>query len=302
MREALEVLWQVLTPIFLTAGAGYLLARKLGVRPQGLSRAAFYIFSPCLLFDKFSKTALSPTDLGQIALFAALVIAGSGLVAWIICALAGYDRPATMAFILCVIAGNTGNYGLPANQFAFGEVALEPAVIYYAISTLILSTVGVYLVARGQRQARQALRNVVTVPLVYAGLAGLLVWALQIPVPLPIERATALAGQAAVPVMLILLGIQLAGVRLRSDIGRISLASATKLVVAPLLGVLFAQIIGLGGIVRQAAILESAMPTAVMATVLTTEYEAAPEFTAGTVLVSTLASIVTVSFVLALVR
>ncbi|MCA9870919.1 MAG: AEC family transporter [Anaerolineae bacterium] len=302
MRAALEVLWQVLAPIFLTAGAGFLLARKLGVKPQGLSRAAFYIFTPCLLFDKFSTTALSPTELGRIALFAVLVIAGSGLVAWAVSAVAGYGRPATMALILCVIAGNTGNYGLPANQFAFGEKALEPAVIYFAISTLILSTVGVYLVARGQRQARAALRNVVTVPLVYAGLAGLLVWALHIKVPVPIERATSLAGQAAVPVMLTLLGIQLAGVRLRSDIGRIGLASAIKLVVSPLLGVLFAQFLGLGGIVRQAAILESAMPTAVMATVLTTEYEAAPEFTAGTVLVSTLASFVTVSFVLAFLR
>ncbi|MEZ4771150.1 MAG: AEC family transporter [Caldilineales bacterium] len=302
MHAAVDVLWQVLTPIFLTAGAGYLLARKLGVQPRGLSRAAFYIFSPCLLFDKFSKTALSPTDLTRIALFAMLVIAGSGLVAWMICAAAGYDRPATMAFVLCVIAGNTGNYGLPANQFAFGETALEPAVIYYAISTLVLSTVGVYLVASGRRQARQALRNALTVPLVYAGLAGLLVWALHLHVPVPIERATALAGQAAVPVMLILLGIQLAAVRLRSDIGRISLASATKLVVSPLLGVLFAQLLGLTGVVRQAAILESAMPTAVMATVLTTEYEAAPEFTAGTVLVSTLASIVTVSIVLAFLR
>ena len=139
-------------------------------------------------------------------------------------------------------------------------------------------------------------------PLVYAGLAGLLVWALHINVPVPIERATSLAGQAAVPVMLILLGIQLAGVRLRVDLGRIGLAAGTKLVVAPLLGVLFAQLLGLTGIVRQALVLESAMPTAVMATVLTTEYEAAPEFTAGTVLVSTLASLVTVSIVLAFLR
>ena len=302
MREAFEVLWQVLTPIFLIAGAGYLLARKLGIQPQGISRAAFYIFSPCLLFDKFSKTALSPTDLANIALFAVLVIAGSGLAAWIICVLAGYGRPTAMAFILCVIAGNTGNYGLPANQFAFGETALEPAVIYYAISTLVLSTVGVYLVARGQRQARDALRNVVTVPLVYAGLAGLLVWALHIPVPVPIERATALAGQAAVPVLLILLGIQLANVRLRNDLSRISLAAATKLTVAPLLGVLFAQLLGLTGIVRQAVVLDSAMPTAVMAIVLTTEYEVDPEFTAGTVLVTTLASLVTVPIVLSFLR
>ncbi len=173
MRGAIDVLWQVLAPILLTAGVGYVLARKVGLSPQGLSRAAFYVFSPCLLFDKFSHTQLSPVDLGRVAAFTVLVMAGSGLIAWLLSWLFHFDRPLTSAFMLCAIAGNTGNYGLPANQFAFGEAALEPAVIYYAVSTLVLSTVGVYLVARGRQSGSAALRNVLTVPLAYAGISGL---------------------------------------------------------------------------------------------------------------------------------
>lgn len=302
LRGVAEVLWQVLAPIFLVAGFGYVLARKVGLRPQGLSRAAFYVFSPCLLFDKFSHTQLSAADLGRIAAFTILVMAGSGLVAWLLSSLLGFERPLGAAFMLCAIAGNTGNYGLPASQFAFGEEALEPAITYYAVSTLVLSTAGVYLVARGRRQAKAALRNALTVPLAYAGLLGLLVWATGVRVPMPIERATALAGQAAIPVMLILLGVQLADVRLRDDLGRISLAAATKLVVAPLLGLALAGPLGLSGINRQAAILQSAMPSAVMATVLATEYDAAPQYTAGVVMVSTLASLATVTVVLMFLR
>ena len=302
MRTAIEVLWQVLAPIFLTAGFGYVLARKVGMRPQGLSRAAFYIFSPCLLFDKFSHTQLTAADLGRIAGFAILVMAGSGLIAWLCSWVLHLDRPLAAAFMLCAIAGNTGNYGLPANQFAFGEAALEPAVIYYAVSTLVLSTAGVYLVARGRRHPREAMRNVLTVPLAYAGILGLLVWATGIQVPVPIERSTALAGQAAVPVMLVLLGVHLAEVRLRNDLGRITLVSAIKLIGGPLLGFALAGPLGLTGINRQAAILESAMPTAVMATVLATEYDAAPQFTAGVVMVSTLASLITVTVVVTLLR
>jgi len=83
MRGAIDVLWQVLAPILLTAGVGYVLARKVGLSPQGLSRAAFYVFSPCLLFDKFSHTQLSPVDLGRVAAFTVLVMAGSGLIAWL---------------------------------------------------------------------------------------------------------------------------------------------------------------------------------------------------------------------------
>lgn len=302
MRAALEVLWQVLTPIFLTAGAGYLLARRLNVRPQGLARAAFYIFSPCLLFDKFSHSSLSADDLGRLALFAVLTIAGSGLIAWGLSRLLHLDRVVGAAFVLCAIAGNTGNYGLPANQFAFGPDALEPAVIYYAVSTLVLSTVGVYVAASGRRSARQALRNVASVPLAYAGIAGLLVWATGVTLPLPIERFTNLAGQAAIPVMLVILGMQLAEVRLRDDLGLVTVAALTKLISGPLLGVFFAGLLGLSGVARQAAIVEASMPTAVMAIVLATEYDTAPRFTAGVVLVSTLASLVTVTLVLTYLR
>ena len=167
---------------------------------------------------------------------------------------------------------------------------------------MVLSTVGVYLVARGRQQGRAALRNVLTVPLAYAGLLGLLVWATGIKVPIPIERSAALGGQAAVPVMLVLLGVQLADVRLRNDLGRISLAAATKLISGPLLGFALAGPLGLSGINRQAAILESSMPTAVMATVLATEYDAAPQFTAGVVMMSTLGSLITVTAVITLLK
>ena len=302
MPAAIEVLWQVLAPIFLTAGAGYLLARRLDVRPQGLAKATFYVFSPCLLFDKFSQSSLSADDMGRLALFALLTITGSGLIAWTLARLLRYDRVTVAAFVLCAIAGNTGNYGLPANQFAFGDAALEPAVIYYAMSTLVLSTVGIYVAASGRRTARQSLRNALSVPLAYAGVAGLLVWASGVTVPLPIARFAGLAGEAAIPVMLVILGMQLAGVQLRDNLGPISLAAAVKLLSGPLLGVFFAGLLGLSGITRQAAIVEASVPTAVMAIVLATEYDTAPKFTAGVVMVSTLASLLTMTVVLTYLR
>lgn len=294
----IEVLWQVIAPIFLAAGAGFVLARRLGLTARQLSRVAFYLFSPCLLFDRLSHTTLSAADLGQIALFATLAIAGSTLLGWIVARLMRYGRTQTLAFMLVVMAGNAGNYGLAANQFAFGVEALEPALVYFAISSLAISTVGVYLVARGRRTALEAARNVLGVPLFYASLAGLVVWALGLQLPVPVERSVSLLGQAAVPVMLVVLGMQLAAVHLRSDLGRISLAALTKLVGGALIGVALASLLSLSGITRQSAILQSAMPTAVMATVLAGEYDVEQEFTAGVVLVSTLASILTITAVL----
>ncbi|MEA3337797.1 MAG: AEC family transporter [Chloroflexota bacterium] len=297
-----EVFWQVIAPIFLVAGAGYFLARKLNLRPHGLSKAAFYVFTPCLLFDTLSGTTLSAGELGQLVLFAVLTIAGTALIAWIISRTKGYGSAQTSALVIVAMAGNAGNYGLPANRFAFGEASLEPAIVYFTINALILATVGVYLAALGRRSSRDAFRNLLKVPLTYAALAGLFVWATGLKVPVPIERATSLAAQGSIPVMVLLLGVQLARVRLRDDISRISLASAVRLIGGPLLGFLFAGLLGLTGINRQVSILEASMPTAVMATVLATEYDAEPEFTAGTVLVTTLASTITLTIVITLLR
>jgi predicted permease len=302
MSAALQVLWQVLTPIFLLAGAGYLLARRFDLSPHALARVSFYIFSPCLLFDKFSHSTLSVHELGRLAAFALLTILSSGLLAWLLARFLHYDRLLAAAFVLCALAGNTGNYGLPTNQFAFGDAALEPAIIYYAVSTLILSTLGIYVAASGRRTARQALRNVLTVPLAYAGVAGLAVWATGVAVPLPIERFAALAGQAAIPVMLIILGMQLADMHVRDQIGAVGLATAIKLGAGPLLGFFFAGLLGLSGVTRQAAIVEASVPTAVMAIVLTTEYNTAPRFTASVVMVSTLVSLLTMTLVLIFLR
>ena len=302
MSEVAGVLWEVIAPIFLIAGTGFLLARTLGLQPKGLSRVVFYVFSPCLIFDKLSHTTLSPTDLGKIAIFVLLTMGGSGIMGWLLSRIRNFDQAQTSAFILVCIAGNVGNYGLAANQFAFGPEALEPAVIYYAINTLVVASVGVYLAASGRQSARVALGKVLRVPLAYAGFAGVIVWFAGLRIPAPIERAAGLAGEAAVPVMLVLLGIQLARVRLKDDLGRISLAALTKLGGGAALGVLLASPLGLSGLNRQVAILQAGMPTAVMTTVLATEYDAEPEFAAGVVMASTIGSIATITTLLTLMR
>jgi predicted permease len=48
-------------PIFIAAGAGYLAAKYLKVTPRSVSQIAFYIFSPCLIFN-LPLTQLSGQD------------------------------------------------------------------------------------------------------------------------------------------------------------------------------------------------------------------------------------------------
>jgi len=72
-----------------------------------------------------------------------------------------------------------------------------------------------------------------------------------------------------------------------------------RLLVSPLLALALGLIIGLSGPVRQAATLEAAMPTAVLTTVLATEYNARPTFVTAAVFVTTLLSPLTITPLLA---
>jgi hypothetical protein len=80
-----------------------------------------------------------------------------------------------------------------------------------------------------------------------------------------------------------------------SRLGLIGLAVFLQLVVTPLVGLGFAGLMGLSGVTRQAAVLEAAMPTAVITTVLAVEYDLDAAFITSVVIVSTLLSPLTLT-------
>jgi hypothetical protein len=118
-------------------------------------------------------------------------------------------------------------------------------------------------------------------------------------VPLPLERTTTLLGDASIPAMLVLLGMQLCKAEWAGRQLPIGLASGMRLLVSPILALLLAPFFGISGTARQAATLEAAMPAAVLNTVLATEYNAAPSLVTSIVFVTTILSPLTLTPLLA---
>lgn len=102
--------------------------------------------------------------------------------------------------------------------------------------------------------------------------------------------------------MLLVLGMQLEKGARPDRPGLVALAAVLVLVGAPLVGFLLANALGLTGPARQAVLVQSAMPSAVVTTILALEYDIAPAFVAAVVVVTTLASPVTVSVLIALLK
>ena len=120
--------------------------------------------------------------------------------------------------------------------------------------------------------------------------------------PEPLAKAIHLLGQASVPVMLAVLGLRLAETlqaRQRvQNLPAVGVATLLRLIVSPALAFLFASLVGLSGVARDVTVLESAMPTAVITTILATEFDSDPPFAAICVLVTTIIRLPTLTILL----
>jgi predicted permease len=204
--------------------------------------------------------------------------------------------------LLTTLFVNAGNYGLSVNLLAFGETALARAIIYFVVSSVLMNTAGVYLASRGKARTLNAFLNVFKVPIVYAVLLAIFVNLVHLDVTgSPIFKAVEMVGKGAVPLMLLLLGMQLAETPVAQGMKLAGLATFIRLAVTPVMALPLANWLRLASPTLQACVVEASMPTAVTATVLAIEFDAKPEFVTSVVFLSTLVSPITLTPIIALV-
>lgn len=300
--NTITVLINVILPVFIIIGIGALTGRRLELDVRTLSRAVLYIFGPALVFRSLLTTELTAGDAARIVAFVLVTTSVLGVIAWSMTRALQFDAVQTNAFLLTVLLTNTGNYGLPVNLFAFGEPGLERAVVYFSVTSTLTNTVGVYFAARGRAEPREAFLNVFRLPLIYAVALSLGLRSIGVTgLPEMIFRPIELLADAAVPVLLLALGIELAKSTLDRQFWRVGLATSTRLVVAAVVSGAIAALMGLQGLTRQVCIVQGSMPTAVLSVVLAVEFDAEPRFVTSVVFVSTLMSMVTLTIVLSII-
>jgi malate permease and related proteins len=293
----------VLLPLSIVVGAAYLLGRFRRLNPAPLASTAFYLLGPALVFVSMSTTSVSIDILGRLFL---LKVATNLLIIVIMSLLGAQMRLAptiASALLLSTAFSNSGNLGLSVTEFAFGKDAVAFALICFVADNIMMNSVGVYLAARGRTPAREAASQVLRNPAIYALPLGLAVSQFHWVLPVPLMRGLEMLSRAAVPTMLIVLGMQLAVLPFdRSYWKLIGLASAVRLIVAPVLAALLTIPLGLTGVPRQVSILEAAVPAAVTANIIASRYDTEPNLVAGSVLVSSLLSLIIITILLSLMQ
>ena len=282
MSSLLSIFVTALLPILTIGAVGFALGRLRDVDPDPLNTVTVYVLAPALVFYSLATTELAGSTLvtltGGVVVYHVVMILVAGGVA----RLAGLSEPLLGALVLVSAFPNSGNYGIPVSSFAFGDAGRSTAVVYLAVQGVLIYTLGVYIAGRGASQNddgpaawRVGITRVLKIPLVYAVVAALAARWLGVvpPTSLPAMQTLKLVGDSSIPVMLLILGIQLAGADLGSTLREVGLVAVLKMVVAPAVAVAIALVAGFGDpVVARTFVLESAMPAAVTPLILVAEF------------------------------
>jgi predicted permease len=295
-------------------GLGCLLAAVLDVEVEPLNRVALYLFLPALVFHSVATTSLSGDTVATLVAGVVLFVAAMMALTELADRLLGVPEPYRSADVLAGSLPNVGFYGIPLAEFAFGDIGRTTAVIYMTTQSFLMYTLGVYVASRGGGEAGiGAIKEIFRLPLVYAVAAAAAVRLLGVAPPPggTFMSTTRLVGDASIPLMLVIVGIQLYGLEYAS-IGRVIRPAVIKLFVAPLVGLGVALALGTFGDVPVARVfvLLCATPVALIPLALTLSYSdvaereglSASEYLTMTIFVTTLASIPVLTLLIALLR
>jgi len=299
-------------PIMAIGAVGYLLGRTRGLDADPLNAVLVYVLVPALVFHSLATTTIDSGTVVKLLVGVTAFIVGMSLIAEVAGRAAGIDEPLLSAVVLEGVYPNSGNLGIPLSAFAFGAVGRSTAVLFLAVQAVLVYTHGVYVAARSGTGGRFAgVRRVFSIPLVYAVVAAIgLRWLGALP---PADsnamETLRLVGDASIPLMLIMLGSQLVGADVRAALGPVSLVNVLKLLVAPAVGLVVILVLGVeNATVARVFVLECATPAAITPLILILEFGgesedlSASEFVSTAVLTSTVASVVTLTALIALLQ
>ncbi len=295
-------------PFFMLIGVGYGAGRTRFFTSEAtayLTKFVFYFALSAMLF-RFSANLSLADILNWPFVFAYL--AGTGTV-YIVATIVAMRRGARVAEAAveaqCAVIGNVGFLGIPMLALLLGERAVGPIMLVLAVDLIVFGSLIVILIT-GSRDGRMSPKILVTValgliknPMIVSIVLGLIVSANAIPIPAPINEFLTILGGAATPGALFAIGASLAS----KSAERVIVAgwlSVCKLILHPAAVAIAALFIfDIDPYAAGVMIAAAALPVAGNVYIIAQHYGVAPARVSAAILFSTMASVLTVSAVIA---
>lgn len=280
--------WDAFALILAMLGLGMALGRTAALpanAPETLNLVVLYVCLPAAVLLYVPRLQMEWALLG-VALTPWLLMGAT----WVLVTLAArvwrFRRDEYAVLLLCVGLSNSSFIGYPMVRALLGEDAVQYAVVYDQFGTFVLlSTVGLYVVARYSGDAapgaREILLRIARFPPPWALLFGLTVMPEQ--PPEWIASGLRRLAEAMLPLVMLAVGLSIQLRLPRDEVRPLATGLALKLLVMPALAVPLSLAFGMSGLMLRANVLESAMPTMISAAALAMAHGLAPRLAAALV-------------------
>lgn len=302
MNNFLNILTHVILPIFIQIGLGYALQKKFKLSIETLAKIQLFVFIPALIFYNIYTSTVNTEVIGQIALFIFLLFIILMAISTLLAKLLKYPKAKSKAFVNSVILGNQGNFCLPIIGLLYNNelvsLAISLQIIVMLIQSIVTNTIGLYNASSGTYSGKEAIINILRVPLLHVTVIILIIKLLNITIWEPILSSAEALGRGFTSVALITLGAQLAETKINLKDYSIYFSNISRLLISPIIGFCLILIMGIDGITAQVLMIGAAAPSAVNSVLLAIEFEGDAEYASQAVFSSTIVSCITMAILI----
>lgn len=281
-----------------------MIQRKFELDIQTLARLNIYFLVPGFIFVNLYQAEFSGALFLRLTLFFIVFIFMLFLLAIAVSRLISLDQGRKVVFTNSVVFYNSGNYGVSVNDLVFKSdpLAMSIQVIILMFQNIFTFSYGIFSLQSMQIGKLKAALSYFKMPVLYAMLAGILLNVFDISIPSFIWVPANYIANAMIAMALLTLGAQVSQIKFITGLTTVYISSFLRLLVGPAVALLIIFLLQIDGIIAQALLISSAMPTSVNSAVIAQEYRNHPNFAAQIVLFSTVLSTLTVTLVIYIAR
>jgi len=170
-----------IVPLYFSVILGFLSTRFLGCSKETIAKILFYILAPLIAFNATMSVKLD----SSVVFLPVFFFLASSIMAFILLFLFKKVWKDNTSNLLAFASstGNTGHIGIPIAIILFDHHLVDVFIFAVLGTMLYQNSVGYFITAKGSFTARQSLKKVIQLPVLYAFILGFLFNFLGIKMP-----------------------------------------------------------------------------------------------------------------------
>lgn len=267
-----------------------------------INKVVVNLAMPCLVFNSLYSENMSLLPvLGKFPIVGFITAFICFIISYYILTLMDLPDKQKWAIISVVIMGNTGFVGFPVISGVFGSSGLLRAIFFNITDVLMMVVVYLMFVIKFGGSYGKAIERIIRFPVLWALIIGVVFSFYNVSIGPVLSNVIKYLADMTIPLIILSLGLSMKFDNIRDKIGLTLTGTVLKLFLYPFISFFIIKLLGLTGFNSTIALVESAMPSAMLAISYVMEFKLDTELTSSIIVLDTLISLVTLPILISII-